>query len=439
MNTGTEYLKYFQSACQAWSCEDVFVEVRLIARPGSDRNKILKASLQVGVFPDVPTAKLSTEKIVVIKMILGPLSAEEANALLTNATLGKIAIDGITYSLPDGAISYYSKVPTDDEWNYSLNLTCRSDERETQGSLLWSEVNSLLRCAETPFDGISDVSSFLGLPNPSSSMEPQIDIYAHAPAELDIARSKFTDGKLELTFHATPGLDLNKVSVGLRWAPVVADRHQAAHLVRWQEADGKSREGHLTERREGVDGALVMLSVGGYPVRRQWVVGGHRAKGVREAAIQAFDHGWEKLRDSLINNQKDSRGFEKAVATLAFLLGFQVAPYTDGEAPDLVLFTHSGRVILVECTLKTSDVRSKMGKLVDRRGAVSDHLSKIGVAATVVCLLVCQSTRERILVEEEDLKKASVLLVAQENLNNFLMRIGSKSSADQIVDEALLG
>lgn len=208
--------------------------------------------------------------------------------------------------------------------------------------------------------------------------------------------------------------------------------------MHWQESDGMFREGRLTERREGVDGALVMLSVGGYPVRRQWVVGGHRAKGVREAAVQAFDHGWEKLRDNLIN-QRDSRGFEKAVATLAFLLGFQVAAYTDGEAPDLVLFAESGRVILVECTLKTSVVRSKMGKLVDRRGAVSDHLSKIGTAANVVCLLVCQSTRERILVEEEDLKKASVLLVAQENLNNLLMRIGSNTSADKILDAVLVG
>jgi hypothetical protein len=439
MNTGTEYLEYFQSACQAWTCDGVFVEVRLIARPEVDRNKILKASLQVGVFPDVPTVTLRTKKIVVIKQILGPISANDANALLQDATSGKITCDGITYSLPGGPVSYYSKVPTDGEWNYTLNLTCRSDERETQNSMLWSEINSLLRCAETPFDGIADVSSFLGLSNPSTSTEPQIDIYKHAPAELDVARSKFADGELELTFRAMPGLDLKKVSVALRWASVVADRHQAAHLVRWQEPDGIFREGRLTVPKEGVDGALVMLSVGGFPVRRQWVVEGHRARVVREATIQAFDHGWEKLRDSLINNQKDARGFEKSVATLAFLLGFQVAAYTDNEAPDLAFFTQSGRVILVECTLRTSDVRSKMGKLVDRRGVVSDHLSKIGAAASVVCLLVCQSNRERILVEEEELKKASVLLVAQENLNNLLMRVGSKLSADSILDDVLSG
>ncbi len=378
MNSGTEYLEYFQSACQAWSCDDVFIDVRLIARPGVSQNNILKASLQIGVSPNVPTVKLNTEKIVVVKLISGPHSAEEASVILTDATLGKITVDGTSYSLPDRPISYYSKVPTDDEWNYTLNLTCRSDERQTQDSLHWAEVNSLLRCAETPFDGIADVSSFLGLPNPSVSTEPQIDIYKHPPVELDVAKSKFVDGVLELTFRAVPRLDLKKVSVALRWAPVVADRYQAAHLVRWQEPEGMSRDGSLTERKDGVDGALVMLSVGGLPVRRHWVVGGHRSRGVREATIQAFDHGWEKLRDSLINNQKDARGFERSVATLAFLLGFQVAAYTDSEAPDLALFTHSGRVILVECTLRTSDVRSKIGKLVDRRGAVSDHLINIG-------------------------------------------------------------
>ena len=64
-------------------------------------------------------------------------------------------------------------------------------------------------------------------------------------------------------------------------------------------------------------------------------------------------------------------------------------------------------------------------------------MNKVGAAASVVCLLVCQSTRERILVEDDDLKKASVVLVSQENLNNLLMGIGSNRSADSILDEAL--
>ncbi len=40
-------------------------------------------------------------------------------------------------------------------------------------------------------------------------------------------------------------------------------------------------------------------------------------------------------------------------------------------------------------------------------------------------------------MEEEELKKAAVLLVTQENLNNLLMKIGSNQSADLIFDDVL--
>lgn len=438
MNTGTEYLDYFKQASSAWTCGSVFAEIRLIGRRDADAKNILKASVQVGSSPNVPTVRLSAGNIVVGRFPVGPLSLEEAAKLLANAAAGIITMDGEQFSFPEGGISYYSKVPNDDEWSYRLNLTCRSEKKCSQDSLLWSSINAQLRCADTPFDGISDVCTFLGLANPIASTEHQIDIYVHPPAELDGANSWFKDGNLQVAVRAFAELDLAKISVALRWSPAVLDRQQAANVLTWNAPEGLLRWGVLKGHRKDADGALVMLSVAGHPVRRQWIVGAHRAKGIRAGTIQAFDPGWEKLQE-MLSSSRDSKAFEKAVATLAFLAGFQAVPYTDTEAPDLALFTPNGRVVLVECTLKTSDVRSKMGKLVDRRGAVLDHLTKIGTPASVACLLVCQSTRDRILVDDVDLQKASVILVPQESLSDLLLRIRFDLDPDAVLDEVLAG
>ena len=439
VNTGTDHLAYFQSASMAWSADGVFAELRVIGRVSTDRNELLKASVQVGVNPHVPTVLVRTDELLIAKRILGPLSIAQSMKLLAEAENGRVSIEGVEFSLPEGSLSYYAKVPSDDEWNYTLNLTCRSDQCVPYDSLVWSAINAQLRCAETPFDGISDVSLFLGLPNPSTSTEPQINIYVHAPAELDASDSTFVDDELNLKFKAIPGLNLQKVSVGLRWAKVAFERRQVAELISWSAPAGMLREGRLTQRQANADGALVMLSVGGHPVRRHWVVGSHRATTIRTATLQAFDPGWERLRDSLLTNTKDSKGFEKAVATLAFLLGFQVVPYTDSDAPDLALFTGAGRVVLVECTLRTSDVHSKLGKLVNRRGAVANNLSRLGTQGSVFCLLVCQSTREQILIEDSELRKSSVLLIAREQLDDLLLRIRFDPNADAILDESLKG
>ena len=173
VNTGTDHLAYFQSASMAWSADGVFAELRVIGRVSTDRNELLKASVQVGVNPHVPTVLVRTDELLIAKRILGPLSIAQSMKLLAEAENGRVSIEGVEFSLPEGSLSYYAKVPSDDEWNYTLNLTCRSDQRVPYDSLVWSAINAQLRCAETPFDGISDVSLFLGLPNPSTSTEPQ--------------------------------------------------------------------------------------------------------------------------------------------------------------------------------------------------------------------------------------------------------------------------
>ncbi len=437
MNTGTDYLAYFQSASSTWLSDGTYAEIRLIARGQREKYELLKASVQVGVNPAAQSVSVRTDELLIVKQVLGPLSTPELRKLLSDAESGIIHLGNIHFSIPSGPISYYSKLPNDDEWGYIINLTCRADNRLSQDSLRWSTISSQLRCAEIPFDGLADACTFLALPNPSISTEPQIDIYVHTPIDLIGPESTFSDGTLSLKLHAFSSFDCAKLSVGLRWSQLDLDRQQVAASITWSPLTDLIKQGQLIEHREKADGALVMLSIGGYPARRQWVIGSHRARTVRANTLQAFDAGWERLRDSLLNNSRDAKGFERAVATLAFLLGFQAVPYTDSDAPDLALFTQAGHVVLVECTLKISDAQSKLGKLVSRRGSVESHLSRQGTPAPISCLLICQCTRKQILIEDSELQKASVILVTQEILSDLLLRTRFNPNADAILEENL--
>lgn len=73
MNTGTDHLAYFQSASTLWTTDGAFAELRLIGRVSAGRNELLKASVQVGVNPQVPTVIVRTDDLLIAKRILGPL------------------------------------------------------------------------------------------------------------------------------------------------------------------------------------------------------------------------------------------------------------------------------------------------------------------------------------------------------------------------------
>jgi hypothetical protein len=120
------------------------------------------------------------------------------------------------------------------------------------------------------------------------------------------------------------------------------------------------------------------------------------------------------VRQALFESTDPSK-FEQGVAALLFMLGFAPALPIETNSPDIVVATPTGRVAVVECTIKTADFATKIGKLVDRRTSLSKALAAADIPFQVVALLVCRQPRDQMVATNEDLTAKNVLLLAGED------------------------
>ncbi len=155
-----------------------------------------------------------------------------------------------------------------------------------------------------------------------------------------------------------------------------------------------------------------------------------------ECVVQHFDVDLKMVRQALLD-ASDQAKFERGVASLLFLLGFNPALQLETDAPDLIVTTPSGRLMVVECTTRIADFTAKVGKLVDRRGALSKHLTEAGHPLPVTSVLVCRLPRDQIATHEEQLRTHNTILVAGEDISSALERLRFPSDPDKMLDEAL--
>lgn len=65
---------------------------------------------------------------------------------------------------------------------------------------------------------------------------------------------------------------------------------------------------------------------------------------------------------------------------------------------------------------RIADFSAKLGKLVDRRGALSKAMSGAGHPPEVIGVLVCRQPRDQIAIDKTDLHSKKIRLVAREEL-----------------------
>ena len=107
------------------------------------------------------------------------------------------------------------------------------------------------------------------------------------------------------------------------------------------------------------------------------------------------------------------------------------------DAPDLMVSTPGGRLAVVECTSRVADVALKLGKLVDRRGAVSKAISVSGHAAQILAVLVCRLPRDQIAAHEPDLRAQKVLLVSGDEVLRGFEGVRHAADPDVSFERAL--
>ena len=174
------------------------------------------------------------------------------------------------------------------------------------------------------------------------------------------------------------------------------------------------------------------LMIEGLTVRRQWFIDPAKARNNRYLAVQHFDRDLRMVRAAVLESS-DSVKFEHGVASLCFLLGFTPSVQLETDAPDLVVATPGGKLILVECTMRTSDIATKIGKLVDRRGSLSKHLAASGHPAEVNAVLVCRSPVDQLPAQATEAARNMVILLTNEDLLAAFDRVRSPVDPDEVL------
>ncbi len=347
--------------------------------------------------------------------------------------------NGLRLSLPTGApLEHFSEMPNRDSWLFDLHLQISGARTAPPSSAETLRNDQTLRQITPPFDGMADLCSWLQLSDTRvNGQSSSINIRVHPPVVISLDESNLQSNRLLLTLKSHSKYSRSNIQLAIREYPGlnIETRKHVSASISWQRAKDGLRTGLLDLPLTNADSVLAMLIAGDRTVMRRWFFDPGKAANARYVATQLFDKDLKQLRKSLIDTT-DSVGFEKGVASLLFLLGFSPAIQVEAEAPDIVVTTPGGKLAIIECTIKTSDFETKVGKLVDRRNALKKVLEASNHNLRVDAFLVCGLPKSRIAAEEGRLAKHQILLLSREDIANAFDQLRIPKNPDEMLDRA---
>lgn len=437
-----EPVEGFRAAAEEWICQLGSVEYRYVAEnSGYREHRIVHASVSfhpwVDQDPEPFEFHLQVDELLIGQRVITNCPRTEALSVLADALEGRIRTqrEEMVIAAHVSAL-HYRREQSASEWANQLRLTVSglNQANVTVSPALDDE----LRRAEVPFDGYNDLIQWLGLPDfRLPGIYRSIAISVGPPALIVLDQSELNGGKLSLTLDAQTSLREKDLGIALIGYPPngVKNRRRVEGEIVWNPLTPVKKRGSLTIEATGVDTAFLALSIGKTYVQRHWFVDPARSKNIRYIAAHQFDQGLRKLQAGLVTT--DSRSFERAVASLLFIGGFSPFMPLESDAPDLVVTTPSGQICIVECTLKTTDARAKIGNLVARREGLRATLQQGGHTVPLLSALICQSPRNQIVLTDEHMAEHDVLLVTREDLDRYLLAIRNPAAPDELFVKGL--
>lgn len=433
-------LQTFLAAADGWVCDAYSLDIRFLAGRTENGIEVWDASLALNPLPAKRDLSFRIESA---DFVIGQFQCvQDKSALLdrlADATAGTLKLPDALLLLPkDQSHDFYSEMSHRERWFSDLHLQVFGSRRPQPSPTELAGIDNALRLAHPPFDGLSDVASWLGLRAPGTWPDPPaISIRVGPPVDLITDACGLTDDKLSLTLHAHPQFDVSRVGLAVRAVPgdALDARRQAASEIVWSGVRDGRLVGSAQIQLRHADNALVMLMIGTSTVRRQWFLDPAKARNNRLQAVQHFDEDLKKIRQAVLESS-DSAKFEQGVASLLFLLGFSPVGLIETDAPDLIVTTPGGKLAIIECTTRIADFASKLGKLVDRRGSLSKSLTASGHHPLVSAALVCRLPRDQIAAKVDELHTHNVILISGEDLVRGLDQVRFPNDPDRMLDEA---
>lgn len=431
----------FLNAVEAWLCDEYALDIRYVARPTRDGLELISAVITINPLKASIDSSfgIATENVLAGQIQRYPVSKIELNNILAESIQGRIALTNIALRLTGNPpFEYYSEMARRDRWFSELHLQIGGERCSMPSAESLSRIDNDLRASNPPFDGLSDLTGWLGVDSAAlNGGTPTITARVGPPVDLKLDQCELRDNQLTLVLHAHPAFDTNRIGLAVRGVPSggLTGRQQVAKQIMWGTVTNNRREGIARIPIQDCDSALAILMIGASTVRRQWFLDPAKARNNRYMAVQHFDMELRKIRSAILEAPESAK-FEQGIAALLFVLGFSPVLQLETDSPDLIVTTPGGQLVLVECTTKISDFSAKLGKLVDRRGSLSKSLAGAGHPPEILAALVCRSPRDQIAAHEDELRAHKVLLLARDDLLNSFDRVRHPDDPDKIVTEA---
>ncbi len=434
---GEDYLELFKTASLQWLCDPYSAEIRFVARKSSGLDKLLACKVNfwpIGIQQSKSLRIVANDIFAGIEVITD-CSLNKINVLIENLEQGRLTLEDLSLNIDSKqGLSYYTEMISNDRWFCDAHLIISGDAQMPFSNTELTKIDSELRVGKLPFDGIEDLINYLNLPDTfSSHKQPQIEIRISPPVDMRIDESRLSKGEFRLTLHAHSMLDINTISLAVQLFPETQfSRKQVASQIKWKSMKNGRQIGKLNIKAANLFAVKTFLMVGRSTIRRQFFEDNLKIPNRRLFAVSAFDNNLKKLRKDLID-VTNSMHFEKAVNSLAYILGFSGCLTNESEAPDIILSTLNNNLVLIECTIKISDFTAKLGKLVDRKNMLTELLKKAGDNRKVHTYLVCAQPKSTIVHEEKLLLNHDVILLTKESLEELLEKLKFPQDTDEML------
>lgn len=242
----------FFSAAEAWLCDGYALDIRYVGEVHPGGLQIWGAS--IGLHPLEADRDLSfsirTECIVAGQRQSFPVTKVEALEILRRAADGSISLPDLELTLPlSSTHDFHSEMHQRDRWFSQLHLQIGGARIPPPSSEKLLRIDNELRVSTMPFDGLDDLSMWLGIGIPAlTGVSPMVVLRANPPVDLILDQCGLANDELRLVLHAHASFDVGQVGIAVRGIPGVGlqARLRAADRIAWG-GRGKEDEKVLQE------------------------------------------------------------------------------------------------------------------------------------------------------------------------------------------------
>jgi len=306
------------------------------------------------------------------------------------------------------------------------------------------EIDSELSSSSTPFDGISDLLATVGLDSNLGRQNSELSVVATNLIAVDRVKSAISRGTAGIHCLSTPHLKRDQLRIGIMpFNRQYSERKSiTGNDLSWEIHEDGIAHGS-TEINVGDSPAVqIFLSHSNTLFDRWWIFDPEKHINPAYAVHQTIDNEMAALKNFLSGQSRNpSEDLERGGALLLSLFRFSVAHYglipTLRDGPDLLAFTPSNELLVIDCTTGLPNENNKVSKLISRTERIRLSLQNAGHPnMQVLPVIVTTAPRSTIQRDIAEAARHGVAVAAKEQIDGLIERVRIPPSPSQIFAEA---